>query len=317
MFNVDDQHTTPSELNESSHPQDEDMKEVYGAFGLEYPEPQEDDLKDNLDEEEESPPIESESESEEDPKGITVKYNGQDVFIKDEDVAVHARKGLNYDKIEGRAKQYETALDRLARQHGYKDHAELVANLDLIEQQQLQQQKDQFEVLKQQLRQSADEAGIDPDALDQYLDNHPLLQQAKGLIQRSEQDKQLREQELLQQKKLQEWEALFQKYPHLAEQVDAETGSAIWMTPEMTNRLDRGYDPVDAYEVVHKESIIAEERKRTEQSVLKNQRLNKRSQVEGSGSGELEPNAPAELTSAFAMFGIDTKKAHKYAKSFE
>lgn len=42
-------------------------------------------------------------------KGITVKYNGLDVVIPETEVEAHARKGLNYDKIEGRAKQYETS----------------------------------------------------------------------------------------------------------------------------------------------------------------------------------------------------------------
>lgn len=296
------------------------MKDVYASFGLEYPAENEDKEgnEDDAQEGQESdPPTDGDAGQEEPKKGITVKYNGQDVFIPEEEVAAHARKGLNYDKIEGRAKQYESALDRLARQQGFKDHADLLANLDAIEQKQLQQQRDQFDALKKQLRDDAEAAGIDPNILDQYLDNHPLLKQAREVVERSEQEQQRRQQEQTEQQLRQGWEALFRKYPGLTDQVDAETGTAAWLTPEMQSRLQRGYDPIDAYELVHRDSIIADERKRAEQSVIKNQRLNKRAQVEKGGSADLEPNAPEELTSAFKLFGLDPNKAQKYAKNFE
>lgn len=319
MFETDDQRTNPGEQVESAHPQaedqDQELKEVYGAFGLEYPDPDERD--EDLDTDEADPPTGGEEGEQEAPKGITVKYNGQDVFIPEEEVAVHARKGLNYDKIEGRVKQYESALDRLARQQGYKDHADLLENLDKIEQAAIQKQQDQFDQLKQHLRREAEDAGIDPNVMEQYLDNHPLLKQAREVIERSEQEQQFRRQEQSQQQLLQGWEALFRKYPHLADQVSPDGGTAPWLTPEMQARLQRGYDPIDAYELVHRDSILAEERKRTEQSVLKNQRLNKRAQVEGQGTGERQPEVPAELSSAFAAFGLDPKNALKYAKNFE
>lgn len=323
MFETEDQHTNPGEQVESAHPQAEDqeqeMKDAYGAFGLEYPEPEviEGEPEEELGADEADPPIDGEDGHQEEPKGITVKYNGQDVFIPDEEVVSHARKGLNYDKIEGRAKQYETALDRLARQQGYKDHADLLENLDKIEQEAIQNQQNQFDQLKQHLRQEAEDAGIDPNVMEQYLDNHPLIKQAKEVVQRSEQEQQLRQQEQNQQQLLQGWEALFRKYPQLADQVSPDGGTAPWLTPEMHSRLQRGYDPVDAYELVHRGSILAEERKRAEQSVIKQQRLNKRAHVEGQGTGEQQPEVPTELSSAFALFGLDQKKAQKYAKNFE
>lgn len=323
MFDVGDQHTNPGEQIDSANPQaeEQDLKDVYGAFDLPYTSPEEkgdgDDPEDELDDEEANPPIDGDLEDQEQPKGITVKYNGQDVFIPEAEVEAQARKGLNYEKIEGRAKQYESALDRLARQQGYKDHADLIANLDQIEQAAAKQQQDQFDQLKQHLRQEAEDAGIDPNVMEQYLDNHPLIKQAKDVIQRSEQEQEIRQQEQNQQQLLQGWEALFKKYPQLADQVSPDGGSAPWLTPEMHTRLQRGYDPVDAYELVHRDSILADERKRTEQSVLKNQRLNKRSQVEGQGKGDLRQEVPTELSSAFAAFGLDPKNAQKYAKNFE
>ncbi|GAA0382616.1 hypothetical protein [Paenibacillus motobuensis] len=302
------------EITDVASQSNEEMKSYYEAFDLDYPEEVEQgDTTSN--DGEADPTIDGEPEQE--VKGITVKHNGQEVTVLDDQIPEHIQKGLNYDKVKGQAKQYESALDRLARQQGYKDHAELIENLDAIEQKQIQQQRDQFDNLKQQLREDAENAGIDPVVLDQYLDNHPLLQQAREVVQRSEQEQQLRQQEQSQQQLLQGWEALFKKYPELTEQVDAETGTATWLTPEMQSRLQRGYDPVDAYELVYRDSILANERKRTEQSVLKNQRLNKRAQVEGAGGADLEPSAPEELTSAFAMFDIDPKRAQKYAKNFE
>lgn len=306
-----------------AHPQANEqvqaLKDAYASFGLDYPEETEEEADENAPEDQKAdPPIDGKPGQPEEPKkGITVKYNGQDVFIPEEEVVAHARKGLNYDKIEGRAKQYETALDRLARQQGFKDHADLLANLDAIEQQRVQDQRDQFEVLKKQLRDDAEAAGIDPNVLDQYLDNHPLLKQAREVVERSEQEQQHRQQEQTEQQLRQGWEALFRKYPGLTDQVDAETGTAAWLTPEMQSRLQRGYDPVDAYELVHRDSILADERKRAEQATIKNQRLNKRAQVEKGGSADLKPSAPEELTSAFAMFGLDPNKAQKYAKNFE
>lgn len=323
MLDVNEQPTNPGGQADPAHPQAEDqeqeMREYYSAFGLEYAEPEEDDEDPEgiLEDDQADPPIDGDGSPQEQPKGITVKYNGQDVFIPDEEVAAHARKGLNYDKIEGRAKQYESALDRLARQQGFKDHADLLENLDKIEQAAVQQQQNQFDQLKQHLRQEAEDAGIDPNAMEQYLDNHPLLKQAREVIERSEQEQQIRQQEQSQQQLLQGWEALFKKYPQLADQVSPDGGTAPWLTPEMHQRLQRGYDPIDAYELVHRDSILAEERKRTEQSVLKNQRLNKRSQIEGQGKGEQQPEVPAELSAAFAMFDLDPKQAQKYAKNFE
>jgi len=302
---------TEQPANPQADEQAHALKSAYASFGLDYPKETEETEEDGK----ADPP--TDGEPDEPQKGITVKYNGKDVFIPDEEVAVHARKGLNYDKVEGRAKQYESALDRLARQQGFKDHADLLANLDAIEQKQVQQQRDQFDQLKKQLRDDAEASGIDPNILDQYLDNHPLLKQAREVVSRSEQDQQKRQQEKSQQQLLQGWETLFRKYPQLADQVDAEKGSATWLTQEMQSRLQRGYDPVDAYELVHRDNILADERKRAEQSVIKNQRLNKRSQVEKAGGADLEPGAPEELTSAFAMFGLDPKQANKYAKNFE
>jgi len=298
-----------------ANPQADEMRAAYAAFNLDYK------AKEPVDEgptqgQEEQDEQEEPVEGQEQP-GITVKYNGQDVFIPQDDIAAHARKGLNYEKVEGRAKQYEVALDRVARQQGFKDHTDLINNLDQIEQQRAQQEQNDFEKLRQALRDDAEYAGIDVGKLDEYLDNHPLLKQAQETVQRSQQEQELRKQDEQRQQQEAGWKALFEKYPSLVEQVDQETGRATWISPEMEAKLQRGYDPIDAYELVHRPSILADERKKAEQAVIKAQRLNKRAQVETGGQVDLDPQAPQELTSAFSLFGIDPKRAQKYAKNFE
>ncbi|WP_025692592.1 hypothetical protein [Paenibacillus zanthoxyli] len=301
---------------------EQSVKAYYAAFGIQLPAEDQDDEGDDdqddnndLDEDQKADPaIDRRSEES---KGVTVKHNGQDVTVNEDEVPEYLQMGLNYGKIKGRAQQYEQALDRLARQQGYKDHADLLANLDKIEQQQVQRQRDHFDQLKQHLRQEAEEAGLNPDVLDQYLDNHPILQQARAVLQRDEHEQQTRQQEAAQQEATRGWEALFAKYPSLAATVNPDGSGADWLTPDMQAKLQRGYDPIDAYELVHRDSLAAQTRKQAEQAALKQQRLNKRSQVTGAAAADSEPEVPQELKEAFGMFGLDPKSAKKYAKNYK
>lgn len=289
--------TVPEVQQQESN--DQSVKEAYAAFGLEY---QQEELDGSQQEDQQFIDDGQEEESED--------------YVDDGGITEQPLNGSDYKKADEQARQYENVLNRLAKQHGLKDHAELVSNLDRIEQESIQRQQEQFEQYKKQMRDEAENAGLDPEAVEQYLENHPVLNQAKEVLERESQAQTIRKQEEEQQRQLQGWEDLFRKYPQLTEQT-GDDGSAEWMTPEMERRIKRGYDPIDAYELVHRDSIIADERKRAEQSTLKQQRLNKRASVEKDTGGKLEPQAPAELTSAFAMFGINTKKAQKYAKNYE
>jgi hypothetical protein len=297
---------------------DDEVRAYYEAFGIDFPEtqPEGDDHEEGTDLEEQDDPAIDDPTARVEQEGLQVKYNGQETVVPDDEVRDYVEKGMNYDKIKDRSQQYEVALNRLARQQGYKDHAELLDNLDRIEQERIQQQQTEFDQLKQALREDAENAGIDVETLDRYLDNHPLLKQAQETVQRSQQEQEHRKQEELQQQQLAGWQALFAKYPDLSEQVDADTGTAAWMTPDMHARMERGYDPIDAYELVHRDALTAQTRKQAEQAVIKAQRLNRRAQVETNPGGNLEPQAPEELTAAFSMFGIDPKNAQKYAKNF-
>ncbi|KQY87073.1 hypothetical protein ASD24_26725 [Paenibacillus sp. Root52] len=321
-MNINSSASQSEEGQEQERHSEEEIQAYYEAFGIDYPGTDEPGDKDeDLDED---PDIDS---GDEDPaidpakpadiKGLQVKYNGQETLVPDEEVRGYVEKGMNYDKIKGRNQQYESALDRLAQQQGYKDHAELLDNLDQIEQAAVQKRKDDFDGLQQNLRDEAVNAGIDPGVLDQYLKQHPLLQQAQELIQQSEQAQTQRSQQTEQQQQVEAWESFFRKYPDLANEVSEDGTSAPWLTQDMQSRIQRGYDPIDAYELVHRDKLSAQTRKQAEQSFIKNQRLNKRSQVETNPPGSLDPQAPQELRAAFAAFGLDPAGAEKYAKNFE
>lgn len=296
---------------------EQSVRAYYSAFGIDYPTDDDSEEDTDLDDDLDADPAIDQKKSEVPAKGVVVKHNGQDVAVEEDKVPEYLQMGLNYNKVKGQKQQYESALDRLARQQGYKDHAELLANLDQIEQQQVQRQKDQFDQLKQRLRQEAEDAALDPDALELYLDNHPILQQARAVLAQSEQVQKERQQETVQQQAVQGWESLFAKYPDLAAQVNADGTGATWLTAEMQAKLQRGYDPVDAYELVHRDSLATVTRKQAEQAVLKQQRLNKRGQTLGAAGAPMETEVPQELKDGFALFGLDPKNASKYAKNFK
>lgn len=317
--NQDVTNHSDDQLDANHSDQEQSVRDYYESFGIEYeeePEEENDEQEKNEDgdDPEEQPTIVDEPEKS--AKGIAVKYNGQELVISDdEEIKTNVQKGLNYDKLKGESERYTTALDRLAKQHGFKNHDDLMDNLDVIEQRQAQHEQSQFDQLKQHLRNEAENAGIDPDVLDNYIDSHPLLQQAKAVLEQNQQAQQVRKQQETEQRQIQGWESLFSKYPQLGEQIDQANGSAPWLTQEMRNRIERGYDPIDAYELSHKDTIMADQKKKAEQAAIKNQRLNKRATVEKNGTpADLEEEVPNDVSEAFRLFGLDPGKAKKHIK---
>ena len=294
---------TPSALPQA----DTEISEALELFGIEDPQT---DAQETNDELVEDPPIDQEPER----KGITVKFNKEDRFIEEDQVAEYARKGLNYEKVEGRAKEYEAALDRTAKLNGFKDHAEYVANLDRLEQEAIQHKSNEIDTMKQQMLQEYADAGFDPAQLEAFIDNHPLIANAKAINEREQAALDAQKAQEAEQAKLQGWQDLFTKYPTLAESM-SEDGKADWFTPELEAKISRGYDPIDAYELVNRNTITAEERRIAEQNVLKQQRLNKRAAL-GSDSlpADNEQAVPKELSDAFALFGFNESDAKKYMK---
>lgn len=258
----------------------------------------------------------TETEAPRDEKGRYIKVNKEQVFVPESDYETYLQKGANYDKVKGRSDEYQSALDEVARMQGFKDHAELLEQLPAIKEQRKQQESEGFDLLRQQLRQEAEEIGLDGDAIDNYIDRHPAVQRGKEAIARLEQLERDQEQQKAAQQSTEAWGRLFAKYDGLSEQV-AEDGSAPWMTPEMIARIEKGYDPIDAYELAHMGNLAQETRRKTEQQVLKQNRLNKRAGVDAAVSGSREDVVPQELASGFAAFGLNPDLAKRHVKDYQ
>lgn len=290
------------------------VDEVLAMFGVtreqEQAEPEEpqDQQDEELEPEEETPAIADE------PKKLRVKVNKEEIEVDDDQIHELVQKGFGLDKERKRRTEAEQALQRAAKLAGFETADEYLANLDKIEQQAIQKKQDDFDLLKQQLREDAENAGIDPDYLDRYLDAHPLLQQAREVVERESKSQETQKQEAQQQQLLKGWEELFSQHPELVENAPAEGEKPVWLTAEMDALIEQGYKPVHAYQLTNRDKFLAAERKRTEQDVIKKQRLNKRSQVVTQASAELEPEVPQDLASAFAAFNLDPKAAKKYVK---
>lgn len=295
----------------TSHSEDVQQDEVQSAlamFDLLPNEPDQETETEETETEEEAPAIEP-------PTNVRkVKFNKSEVEVKEEEIDDLLQRGLALDKERERKEHYESALKRAAKLAGYDDVNTYLTELDTIEQQAIEHKSNEIDALKQQMLQEYEDAGLDPAQLEAYIDNHPLFQKSKEITQREQAALDAQKAQESEQAKLQGWQDLFTKYPTLAESM-SEDGKADWFTPELEAKVARGYDPIDAYELVNRNTITAEERRIAEQNVLKQQRLNKRAAL-GSDSlpADNEPAVPKELSDAFALFGFSATDAKKYMK---
>lgn len=305
------------EIDTSVDEQNQAVADAMEAFGLEYESEEETPAEEEaeVEETESEPPTIEEEDSEPESKKIKVKFNKEEVEVdvSDDKIPEYVQKALALDKERERKTELEKHLDRAAKLAGFSNHSELIQNIDLLEQAQVKKQQDEFDQLQNQILDELEENGIDRKQAEQYLQNNPLLQQAKQAIeekQRLQKEREEAEQNRLRQEK---WEQLFQKYPDTVQEVDSE-GNAPWFTPEMADRIQRGYDPIDAYELSHRDKIQGQLKKQVEQATIKQQMLNKRSLVETQTPADVEPEVPEELATAFSLFGLSPKLAKKYAK---
>lgn len=290
--------------------QNSDLAGAFAAFGLDAPnvvEPEANADHTEHEEEPEPPAIEG-------AKKLVVKVDKQDREVSDDEIPELVQKGFGLEKERARREKYESALTRAAKLAGFEKVDDYLTNLDTIEQQAVKQKEDSFNNLRQEMIDEYTAAGWDPTQLEQFLDNHPLLAQAKEVMEREKATQESQRQQQEEQAKLQGWQDLFAKYPQLAEEMQTAGNEAAWFTAEIKEKINRGYDPIDAYELVNRDSILQDQRKRTEQDVIKQQRLNKRAKVETDAHADDELDVPNELSSAFALFGLDPKAAKKYVK---
>lgn len=188
------------------------------------------------------------------PEGFTVKYNKEERFVSKDEAPNWIQKGLNYDKVQERAQQLEAQakyLEKQARISGYTSVDEYVKALDAYEQQ-------------QQIEQEANKMGVDPDTYAQYF--APVNQQLSELqqkVQTYEQQATAQQQAELSKR---QWGELYTAHPSLSETSNAfDDGKAPeWFTPQMQDFVKRGYEPLHAYELAHKDTLFQQR----EQQVL-------------------------------------------------
>jgi len=125
------------------------------------------------------------------------------------------RRKQELDTFRSQAETYQQQLDRTARLAGYQSHEELVAALDHIEQ--------------EQKRQEFEQAGIDPDAFNKFLEQHPDIQYARELKAKEEEQARFNE----------EANELFQEFPDLKPEQIPEN---VWQLKEQ-----KGLSLLDAY----------------------------------------------------------------------
>ena len=270
---------------------DADTEALYESFGM----PQQSQSKKDVEfpkMDEPNEPLTMEDEEEEvqgtettpgqsEKKTIKIKYLGEDKDVPEDEAPTWIQKGMNHDRLQEKLSEQQKALDEVAQLQGFKDHAELIANLPKLREQQQMKEKAAYDQLRQDLRQQAEDAGLDPDQVQAYLDNNPIVKQAEQALQERETERLEQQRADIQRQVRQKWDALYEKYPHLVEESQAfnRGESPSFYNAEMQSRIDRGYDPVDAFELAHRDTISAQTKKSAEQRVIKQQQLGMRGHV--------------------------------------
>lgn len=299
----DDRQESPETLTES------DVKDVFEAFGLTK------ETKPDEEDEKEAPAIEKPKSE---PKKVTFKFDKEDreVEVTDDNLPEYLQKATAFDRQKERTQEYERDLDRAAKLAGFKDHAELRANLDKMEQNQVKAKEDAFHNARQKVIDDLVYNGVSEEAAIEFAENNPLVQQARQAMEERQQLESERQQQSVKQKVQSEWNQLYEAFPDIRDSSQAFTKgeSPEWYTTEMKAMVEQGYKPLDAYRLAHMDKIQSQTKKATEQRIIKEQRLGLRSRVETNTTPDTEPQVSAELASAFEAFGLPATAAKKYAK---
>lgn len=100
-----------------------------------------------------------EAPPQEEPKGIKVKYNKEEMFVPETELPTYVQKGLNYDKVQQQleeTRQQAAYLDRLASMSGYGNTQEFLQAVEQAEQQ-------------RQIQEQSQRMGIDEQTYQQYF----------------------------------------------------------------------------------------------------------------------------------------------------
>jgi hypothetical protein len=185
---------------------------------------------------------EAETVPQEQPKGITVKYNKEEKFVPEEELPTWVQKGLNYDKVQQRATELETqaqTLDRVAKFYGYQTHDEFVQAFEQVEQQ-------------RRIEEESKRMGVDETVIRDYF--QPMNQK----LQQYETELQTLKQQETMRKVEQEINQLRTKYEDFDQYQDAIFDMA----------MNRGYELEHAYRIASYDDRIQRVAQQKEQEVL-------------------------------------------------
>lgn len=303
---------TPQEIE-----RDGETEALFDSFGLAPKQerkdvefPRMDEPNDPAIDQEDEPEAEEHDVQPNDSRKYKIKYNKEEIEVDESQVPDLLEKGMALDKTRAKLTEQQKALDELAQLQGFKDHSELLVNLPKLREQQQMKEKAAYDQLRQDLRAQAEDAGLDPDQVQSYLDNHPLVKQAEKAIQERDEERLERQKEAEQAVIRQKWDKLYDKYPHLVEdsQAFSRQETPNFYTPEMQRRVEAGYDPLDAFELAHRDTLSAQTRKSTEQKLIKQQQLGLRGHVNEQTA--TPPDEASLLPAQIALaeeFGVSVK----------
>lgn len=207
----------------------------------------------------ETPEVQTESQQQETVEStpqdnyFTVKYNKEERQVSYDEAPDYIQKGMNYDKVQQRASEYENRMKELAELSGFQSTDEL---FNAIEEQKKAAERQRYE-----------QAGIDPDTFNSLLENHPDVQFAREMKAKQEQDAKLQ----------QEWTELSQEFPDLDPK---DIPQEVWALNEQGKPL------LDAY-LRHNYRNLGQQK---EQEALKKLQQNQTSSTGSLSQGEVQHN---------------------------
>lgn len=143
---------------------------------------------------------------------------------------------------------------------------------------------------QQQVQQQIQQVGIDPNVINQLIENHPVIQQAKQLAE--------------DQRLLSNWNALKDEFGDLVK-------SPSDLPPEVWDLYDKGWDLTDAFIKVKRKDIIEHTKAVAKQQTLNNMNSKQHLKTEGDGASDNDNtvNIPSETLQMYIDMGMTKKEA--------
>lgn len=193
-------------------------------------------------------------------QGETVESTEVDAPEPDKNVGEAIKK-----EVERRAakvkEEYESQLEEIRKENEYLDkQAQIYGFRDRHE-----YKKAVDEHMRQkEIEKEAEKMGVDPEVYQQYF--APVSKEVEQLRKELNTYKEQLSEKEQQERSQQQWGELYDAYPHLLEQARAwEKGeNPEFYSDKMQEYINKGYEPIDAYELAHKETLF----KAKEQEVL-------------------------------------------------